>query len=124
MEWRGLDLKKFSCGFEVTKEVIGGKWKGLVYFLMNGPKRTSELKRIVPNITQKMLIQTLRELEDSGLVSRKMYNQVPPKVEYSSTELGESLKPILQELCQWGSHYAEQEYAEGEFEIAQPEEAS
>ncbi|QDK69248.1 winged helix-turn-helix transcriptional regulator [Bacillus halotolerans] len=95
-------MKKFSCGFEVTKEVIGGKWKGLVlYFLMNGPKRTSELKRIIPNITQKMLIQTLRELEASGLVSRKMYNQVPPKVEYSSTELGESLKPILQELCQW-----------------------
>ncbi|BBP88832.1 putative HTH-type transcriptional regulator YkvN [Bacillus safensis] len=96
--------------------------KALYYtFLMNGPKRTSELKRIIPNITQKKMIQTLRELEASGLVTRKMYNQVPPKVEYSSTELGESLKPILQELCQWGSHYAEQEYAEGEYEIVQPE---
>ncbi|RPJ94031.1 winged helix-turn-helix transcriptional regulator [Rummeliibacillus sp. TYF005] len=118
-------MKKFSCGFEMTMEVISGKWKGLVlYFLMDGPKRTSELKRIIPNITQKMLIQTLRELEASGLVSRKMYNQVPPKVEYSTTELGESLQPILQELCQWGSHYAEQVNAEDEFEIAPPEEAS
>lgn len=118
-------MKKFSCGFEVTMEVIGGKWKGLVlYFLMNGPKRTSELKRIIPNITQKMLIQTLKDLEASGLVNRKMYNQVPPKVEYSPTELGESLKPILQELCLWGSHYAEQEYAESEFEIVPPEETS
>ncbi|UOQ50346.1 winged helix-turn-helix transcriptional regulator [Gracilibacillus caseinilyticus] len=118
-------MKKFSCGFEVTMEVIGGKWKGLVlYFLMDGPKRTSELKRIIPNITQKMLIQTLKDLEASGLVNRKMYNQVPPKVEYSPTELGESLKPILQEFCLWGSHYAEQVYAEGEFEIVSPEEAS
>jgi len=116
---------KKTIGFEVTMDVIGGKWKGLVlFFLMNGPKRTSELKRIIPNITQKMLIQTLRELEASGLVSRKMYNQVPPKVEYSPTELGESLKPILQELCQWGVHYAEQEYAGGEFEIVPPEEVS
>ena len=115
-------MKKVSCGFEMTMEVISGKWKGLVlYFLKDGPKRTSELKSIIPNITQKMLIQTLRELEASGLVSRKIYNQVPPKVEYSSTELGKSLKPILQELCQWGSHYAEQEYAEGEYEIVQSE---
>ena len=118
-------MKKVSCGFEMTMEVISGKWKGLVlYFLKDGPKRTSELKRIIPNITQKMLIQTLRELEASGLVSGKIYNQVPPKVEYSSTELGESLKPILQELCQWGSHYAEQIYAEDEIEIVLPEEAS
>ncbi|MFJ7408220.1 MULTISPECIES: winged helix-turn-helix transcriptional regulator [unclassified Lysinibacillus] len=118
-------MKKFSCGFEMTMEVISGKWKGLVlYFLMGGPKRTSELKRIIPNITQKMLIQTLRELEASALVSRKMYNQVPPKVEYSLTELGESLNPILQELCQWGTHNAEQVYADDEFEIVPPEEAS
>ncbi|MFZ4453832.1 winged helix-turn-helix transcriptional regulator [Salibacterium aidingense] len=117
-------MKKFSCGYEVTMEVIGGKWKGLVlYFLMSGPKRTSELKRNIPNITQKMLIQTLKDLEASGLVNRKMYNQVPPKVEYSPTELGKSLKPILQELCLWGSHFAEQEYAEGEFEIVSPDEA-
>ncbi|WP_127539969.1 winged helix-turn-helix transcriptional regulator [Paenibacillus illinoisensis] len=117
-------MKKI-IGFEATMDVIGGKWKGLVlFFLMNGPKRTSELKRIIPNITQKMLIQTLRELEASGLVSRKMYNQVPPMVEYSPTELGESLKPILQELCQWGVHYAEQEYPEGEFEIVPPEKVS
>lgn len=117
-------MKKI-IGFEVTMDVIGGKWKGLVlFFLMDGMKRTSELKRLIPTISQKMLIQTLRELEEDGLVSRKMYNQVPPKVEYSPTELGKTLKPILKELCQWGVHYAEQEYPEGEFEIVPPEEVS
>lgn len=101
-------MKVYYCNFEVTMEVIGGKWKGLIlYNLINGPKRTSELKRVVQSITQKMLIQTLRELEDDGLVNRKMFNQVPPKVEYSTTELGQSLEPILIALCQWGDSYAD-----------------
>jgi DNA-binding HxlR family transcriptional regulator len=101
-------MKVYYCNFEVTMEVIGGKWKGLIlYNLINGPKRTSELKRVVNNITQKMLIQTLRELEDDGLVNRKMFNQVPPKVEYSTTELGQSLESILIALCQWGDSYAD-----------------
>jgi len=101
-------MKVYHCDFEVTMEVIGGKWKGLIlYNLINGPKRTSELKRVVHGITQKMLIQTLRELEDDGLVNRKMFNQVPPKVEYSTTELGQSLESILIALCQWGDRYAD-----------------
>lgn len=105
-------MKVYHCNLEVTLEVIGGKWKGLVlYYLILGPKRTSELKRLIHNITQKMLIQTLRELEADGLVSRKMYNQVPPKVEYSTTELGQSLEPILRALCQWGDGYADKTFA-------------
>lgn len=108
-------MKVYYCNLEVTLEVIGGKWKGLIlYYLVKGPKRTSELKRLVQNISQKMLIQTLKELEADGLVSRKMFNQVPPKVEYSTTELGQSLEPILKSLCQWGDDYAEKTFAEGE----------
>ncbi len=111
-------MKVYHCNLEVSLEVIGGKWKGLVlYYLIDGPKRTSELKRLIPNITQKMLIQTLRELEANGLVSRKMFNQVPPKVEYSTTDLGQSLEPILRALCQWGDGYAAKTYAEGEVQI-------
>ncbi len=111
-------MRVYYCNLEVTMEVIGGKWKGLVlHHLIKGPKRTSELQRIVQNITQKMLIQTLRELETSGLVNRKMFNQVPPKVEYSTTELGQSLEPILRALCHWGDGYAEKTFAEGEVQI-------
>lgn len=111
-------MKTYYCDLEVTLEVIGGKWKGLIlYYVIKGPRRTSELKRLIPNITQKMLIQTLRELETSGLIHRKMYKQVPPKVEYSTTELGQSLEPILKALCNWGGNYAEQSFAEDEFEI-------
>lgn len=99
-------------------DVIGGKWKGLVlYHLIKGPKRTSELKRLIPNITQKMLIQTLRELETSGLLDRKMYNQVPPKVEYSTTDLAQSLEPVLKELCTWGENYAEKSFEQDDYEI-------
>ncbi|MFP7288594.1 winged helix-turn-helix transcriptional regulator [Shouchella clausii] len=111
-------MKTYYCGLEVTLDVIGGKWKALVlYYLIKGPKRTSELKRLIPSITQKMLIQTLRELEMSGLILRKMYNQVPPKVEYSTTELGQSLESILEALCNWGGIYAESSFAQDEFEI-------
>lgn len=111
-------MKTYYCGLEVSLDVIGGKWKALVlYYLIKGPKRTSELKRLIPTITQKMLIQTLRELEMSGLILRKMYNQVPPKVEYSTTELGQSLESILEALCNWGGIYAESSFAKDEFEI-------
>lgn len=76
-----------------------------------------ELKRLVHNISQKMLIQTLRELETDGLIRRTMYNQVPPKVEYSMTELGQSLEPVLRLLCNWGGKYAGQSYTPGEIKI-------
>ncbi|WP_379152446.1 winged helix-turn-helix transcriptional regulator [Paenibacillus sp. sgz5001063] len=111
-------MKTYYCDLEVTLDIIGGKWKGLVlYYLIKGPKRTSELKRQIPGITQKMLIQTLRDLETSGLIHRKVYNQVPPKVEYSTTELGQSLESILKALCNWGGKYAEETFAQDEFEI-------
>lgn len=111
-------MKTYYCDLEVTLEVIGGKWKALIlYYLVKGPKRTSELKRLLHSISQKMLIQNLRELEADGLVSRMMYNQVPPKVEYSTTELGHSLEPILKSLCEWGMDYAEESFAQGEVQI-------
>jgi DNA-binding HxlR family transcriptional regulator len=91
---------------ETTLQVIGGKWKSRVlYHVMAGPQRTGELKRLLPDITQKMLVQTLRELESDGIISRKMFNQVPPKVEYSLTELGHSLEPVMEALCHWGGDY-------------------
>lgn len=99
-------MKQYSCTFEVTMDIIGGKWSGIIlYRLMHGRRRTGELKRLIPNISQKMLIQTLRELEDCGLISRKMYNQVPPKVTYGLTQYGESLVPIFQTLCDWGEYF-------------------
>nr|WP_246469685.1 winged helix-turn-helix transcriptional regulator [Cohnella nanjingensis] len=100
---------------EICIRVIGGKWKGLIlYHLHFGPKRTTELQKLVVNITQKMLIQSLRELEDDGIVKRTIYNQVPPKVEYSLTELGLSLHPILVTLTDWGGMYQEHFQKESE----------
>ncbi|OAS14843.1 winged helix-turn-helix transcriptional regulator [Paenibacillus oryzisoli] len=111
-------MKTYYCDLEVTLEVLGGKWKGLIlYHLIKGTKRTSELKRLMPNITQKMLIQTLRELETSGLIHRKMYNEVPPRVEYSATELGLTLESVLKALCHWGADYAQLSFAQDEFEV-------
>lgn len=115
-------MKTYYCELEISLEVIGGKWKGLVvYHLIKGPKRTSELKKIIQNISQKMLIQTLRELETDGLIYRKMYNQLPPKVEYSITELGSSLEPMLRALCAWGGDYAEKELTKDQYQILSPE---
>ena len=84
-------------------EVIGGKWKGVTLFhLLDGVKRFNELQRDVGNVTQRMLTKQLRELEDAGLVNREVYPVVPPKVEYSLTKKGETLRPILNALKHWG----------------------
>ena len=89
-------------------EIIEGKWKALVmYHLRKGPLRTSEIRRHIPKITQKMLTQQLRELESDGLVMRRVYDNIPPKVDYSLTPLGETTKPILNSLCAWGYTYAQ-----------------
>jgi DNA-binding HxlR family transcriptional regulator len=99
---------EYECPLALALEIIGGKWKALVlYHLRKGKLRTSEIKRRLPNITQKMLTQQLRELERDGLVRRQVFDTVPPKVEYSLTELGETLKPILLDICSWGYVYAE-----------------
>jgi DNA-binding HxlR family transcriptional regulator len=91
------------CPVTRTIKAIGGKWKPLVlYQLKRGVRRNGELRRIIPEITQKVLTQQLREMEDDGLVARKVYPTVPPRVDYSLTELGESLEPILDAMAAWG----------------------
>jgi len=101
-----MNKKKYNISVEATLEVIGGKWKCVILcHLTHGKKRTSELKRLMPNITQKMLTQQLRELEDDGVINRIVYNQVPPKVEYELSEYGQSLEPVLNFLCTWGENH-------------------
>jgi DNA-binding HxlR family transcriptional regulator len=91
------------CPAETTLEIIGGRWKVLIIWqLFRGEKRFSELSRALEGITQKMLTQQLRELEHDGIVHRQVYAQIPPKVEYSLTPLGESLRPVVDAMCEWG----------------------
>ncbi len=98
----------FECPLTNAMRVIGGKWKIVIIgHLMKKTKRTGELKRDVVGITQKMLTQQLRELESDGVVFRKVYNEVPPKVEYSLTSFGRSLSPILKELWSFGEKVIE-----------------
>jgi DNA-binding HxlR family transcriptional regulator len=92
-----------KCPAESTVGVIGGRWKvPVLWNLFAGTKRFSELKRALPGCTAKMLTQQLRELEEDGVVRRKVYAEVPPKVEYSLTERGQSLKPVVDAMCRWG----------------------
>ena len=91
------------CPVEATLDMIGGKWKGVILFrLTEGTKRFGELRKLLPKVTQRTLTQQLRELEADGLVNRKVFAEVPPKVEYSLTDLGRSLKPLLVKLRDWG----------------------
>ena len=97
-------MKHPMCPAEFTLNVIGGSWKvPILYHLANEAKRFSMLRRDLPRITQKMLTQQLRELERDGVVHRKVYPQVPPKVEYSLTETGRTLLPVVSVMCKWGS---------------------
>lgn len=92
-----------TCPVELVLNIIGGKWKGVILFhLLDKTLRFNELKRLLPNITQRMLTNQLRELEMDGLVHREVYAQVPPRVEYSLTARGESLGPIIRAMEQWG----------------------
>jgi DNA-binding HxlR family transcriptional regulator len=101
-----LNDKSYHCPVELTLNVVGGKWKVLLLWNMKGGvKRYGELKRLVPGITHKMLTQQLRELEDDGIINRKVYEIVPPRVEYSLTERGEQLKPVLEMMGQWGMQF-------------------
>ena len=97
-----------ACPVEITMGLIGEKWKVLIIRdLLTGKKRFGELKKSVTGITQKVLTNNLRQMEASGLVKRKVYAEVPPRVEYSLTETGLSLKPILDSMVQWGNNYRE-----------------
>ena len=93
-----------KCPAESTIQLIGGRWKvPIVWHLFGGTMRFSELRRAMPGVTQKMLTQQLRELEEDGIVSRKVYLEVPPKVEYSLTPRGQSLKPVVDAMCRWAN---------------------
>lgn len=95
-----------ACPVETTLTLIGDKWKVLILRdLMPGTKRFGELKKSIGSVSQKVLTAQLRDMEESGLVSRKVYAEVPPRVEYTLTELGQSLKPILDSMLNWGDAY-------------------
>lgn len=107
--------KKYNISVEATLEVIGGKWKCVILcHLTHGKKRTSELKRLMPNISQKMLTQQLRELENDGVINRILYHELPPKVEYELSDYGKSLEPILTSLCNWGEEHIVKVYGSKE----------
>lgn len=98
-----------TCYMQKTMSIIGGKWKVLIlWHLSIQTHRFGQLKKIIPGITQKMLTQQLRELESEKLLHRKIFPVIPPKVEYSLTEEGRSLKPILKSMCHWGKEHVNQ----------------
>lgn len=102
-----MKAKKTKCPAEFTLAMIGGRWKiPIIFHLLTGHKRFSELLRLIDGVTQKMLTQQLREMARNGLVERKIFAQVPPKVEYSLTPLGRSLYPVVDAMCQWGDQHA------------------
>jgi DNA-binding HxlR family transcriptional regulator len=99
-------MNRTDCAVEVTARIIGGKWKPLIlFFLEGGTRRFGELRNLIPGATKKMLTQQLRELARDEIVRRKIYAQVPPKVEYSLTRHGKSLRPILRLLSAWGTDH-------------------
>jgi DNA-binding HxlR family transcriptional regulator len=97
------------CPVEACLEVIGGKWKGLiVFYLLGGTRRFNELRRLLPGVTQRMLTRQLRELEADRLILRTVYDEVPPRVEYSLTEFGKTLETIIRMLQKWGTEYLDE----------------
>lgn len=102
-------VPSFSCGLDVTLRVIAGKWKPLIlYFLLDAPNRYGALKRAVRGVSDKVLIQQLKELESDGIVVRTDYKEVPPRVDYALTPVGRSLAQALAPLCQWGTDHMEE----------------
>jgi DNA-binding HxlR family transcriptional regulator len=97
----------YECGLEAALDVIGGRWEVLILWDLDEPRRFGELKRIVTGISEKMLIQGLRELEADGVVRRKAFYEVPPRVEYTLTPFGLSLRRVLGPLCAWGTTHME-----------------
>jgi DNA-binding HxlR family transcriptional regulator len=99
----------FQCGLEAALQVLGGKWKPLIlYHLVSGAKRTGQLRRLVTDVSEKMLIQHLKELVDDGIIDRIDFQTVPPHVEYRLTSFGQSLAEVLAPLCEWGTNHTEE----------------
>ena len=99
---------KFQCGLEAVLEILGGKWKPLIaYHLASGAKRTGQLRRLVTNVSEKMLIQHLKEMMDDGIIRRIDFRTVPPHVEYELTDFGQSLAKVLAPLCEWGTRHTQ-----------------
>ena len=107
MKSRRFDDRLPGCSMEAALNMIGGKWKGVIlhHLLLDGTHRFNVLLRKLSGVTQRMLVKQLRELEESGLIRREVYAEVPPRVEYSLTELGGTLEPILIALDKWGSDW-------------------
>ncbi len=102
-------VRDFDCPVAAALDVLGGRWKGqILYYLLRGPTRFGALRRLVPGATQRMLTLQLRELEADGVIHREVYREVPPRVEYSLTPFGMSLRPIIEAMERWGSRYMEQ----------------
>ena len=98
------EVEAFACPVAFTVDVIGGKWKSLILFhLMSGTQRFNELRRLIPDVTQRMLTLQLRELETDRVIHREIYREVPPKVEYSLTALGNTLVPLISAMREWGA---------------------
>lgn len=101
-----MRIDETNCPVRATMEIIGGKWKPIIlYYLKNGPRRFGELQRLIPHATKKMLTAQLRELAKDGVVNRKVFEQVPPKVEYSVTRYGKTLLPIMELMARWGKSH-------------------
>ncbi|GGT52486.1 winged helix-turn-helix transcriptional regulator [Streptomyces purpureus] len=99
----------YHCGLDAAVDVVGGKWKPMILWALHeGTLRFGELRRNLPGVSEKMLIQQLRELESDGVVRREVYREVPPRVEYSLTELGEALNKALEPLGLWGDTFMTQ----------------
>jgi DNA-binding HxlR family transcriptional regulator len=95
-----------ACAVEAFLDVLGGRWKGMILFhLLPGSRRFGELRKLLPHVTQRMLTNQLCELEKDAIVSRTVYAQVPPRVEYALTPLGQQLSPILAQMAVWGDSY-------------------
>lgn len=98
--------KSYHCPVEAALDVIGGKWKPLILWALgDNVLRFNELQKALPGVNSKMLTKQLRELEEDGVITRKIYPEVPPRVEYTITDFGKTLIPILQALCNWGAEY-------------------
>lgn len=105
--------RKSGCAVEVTLSVMGGTWKPIILFhLLHGKKRFSELDRQIGGITQRMLTLQLRELEEAGIVERTVHAEVPPRVDYALTALGQTLQPVLLAMRHWGERYAREHLQE------------